>query len=81
MVPLKPHPFVNVWNTISYSLYWILFHMKFVEGKDWPPQLPGPTFDGHGKVVILLIQIMWMIWHTGTCVFLDSGLLVLKGIT
>ena len=54
--------------------------MDVVEGGGHKPQLPKPMIDGLGKMVGLLLRLMWIIWHIGTCMVLDSGACFLIGI-
>ena len=52
-----------------------------MEGKDRPTQLGPKNWEELGKTVGLIIRICELIFSTGKCVVIDSGLCVSKGIT
>ncbi len=51
-----------------------------MEGKDCQKELAAPEFDGLGKTVSLLLQMLKPVFHSGCYVVLDSGFCVLKVI-
>ena len=82
VVPRKPKPFGNEFQSICCCLSGILFHIKLVEGKDHPPQRPMAYEKTDGvvmKTVGLLLCMTKPIWGTGKVVIMDSGFCVLRG--
>ncbi len=51
-----------------------------MEGKDCSKELAAPKFNGLGKTVGVLLQLLNSVFHSGRYVVLDSGFCVLKAI-
>ncbi len=78
VVPRKPHPVGNKYDSICCGVSGIMYAIELVKGKDSPPELAPENFSEHRKTTSLLLRLTESIHHSRRVVIMDSGFCVLQ---